>query len=143
MAVYEFRCKECGADYSVEGLVSKEWMERNIARGGTCGWPVDGQFCEGRIVRVFSFSLKPSMPPHYNTSLGSAVTGERQLNDGFKRLSDEATERTGLEHRFVAVDPRDKERLGVTSEGLAATYDRRRALGMAVPEAIHPDKLKD
>lgn len=83
------------------------------------------------------------MPAHFNQSAGTYVSNDRELKDAFKAQSEAATERTGIEHNFVPVDPQDTARLGVTTEGLGATYDRRKALNMPIPEAIKPGNLKD
>lgn len=151
--IYEFRCKACGHDYSVTSLDMKEAMERQIERGTKCGVIIKQEgsidnlgtlvHCGGQVRRVFSFSTRRSMPEHYNQSAGTYVSSERQLRDAFKAQSEAATIRTGLEHNFVPVDPRDKERLGVTSEGLRETYDRRKALDMPIPDVVRPENVKD
>lgn len=138
MAQYEFRCKACNADHSVFTLDSKEVMEYGILHKRI--WC---NKCGGDLRRVFSFTSTKSMPEHFNQSLGQHVSSERQLKDAFKVQSELATERTGIEHNFVPVHPSERDRLGVTSEGLAATYDRRKALGMAIPDVIRPEKMKD
>lgn len=137
MPVYEFACKNCGEDYSVTSIKNKEFMERRIRQGGYCS------LCMGPIRRVFSFSVAKPMPEHYNKSTGTFISSERQLKDTLKAQSEQATERTGIEHNFVPIHPSERETLGVTSEGLAATYDRRKALGMPIPDVIRPEKLKD
>lgn len=73
--------------------------------------------------RVWSFSFHRPMPDHFNASTGTYVRNERQFRDELKKMSDEATERTGIPHNYVPVDPMDKEALGVTDEGLDTTYD--------------------
>lgn len=98
-------------------------------------------YCLKSLKRIFSFSTKPSMPEHFNQSAGEYVSNERQLNDAFKRQSDAATARTGVEHKFTAVDPQDKKTLGVTDAGLAETYDRRKRLGMRIPDVIKPGNM--
>lgn len=135
MPIYEYVCKDCGEDCSVTST-HKELMDRYIKEGYT-------HRCGGSIKRVFSFSVARPMQPHYNKSAGQYISFERQLKDIFKVQSEQATERTGVEHNFVPVHPSERDRLGVTSEGLAATYDRRKALGMPIPDVIRPGKLKD
>lgn len=137
MAVYEFSCKTCSRDHSVVGLHEKEAMESRISNGfAICD-------CGGEISRIYSFSFKRSMPAHYNQSAGTYVSNERQLHDSFKAQSEAASIRTGIEHNFTPVDPQDTERLGVTTEGLGATYDRRKALGMPIPDVVKPSNIKD
>lgn len=109
MPIYEFKCKNCGQGYQ--------------ASVRTLAYPEKTCTCGGEIKRVFSFSIRRSMPEHFNTSTGTYVSNERALKDDFKRLSDAATERTGIPHNYVPIDPQDKETLGVTDEGLDSTYD--------------------
>lgn len=138
MACYEFRCRDCGADYSVHSLAAKETMEYGISHGRI--WC---DKCGGNLRRIFSFSVSTPMPEHYNQSAGTFVSSERQLKDAFKVQSEVATERTGIEHNFVPIHPSERETLGVTSEGLDATYNRRKALGMPIPDVIRPENMKD
>lgn len=74
------------------------------------------------MTRVISgFCFQRSMEGHYNLAVGQYVSNERELRDSLKVASERATIRTGVEHRFVPVDLRDKERLNVTEEGLDET----------------------
>lgn len=125
MPVYEFTCTECD-DVSELTCTMQEYTNAKEFR---C-------ICGGLLKRVFSFSIKPTMPEHYNNSAGQYISNEKQLKDVFKVQSEQATERTGIEHNFVPVHPDDREKLGVTSEGLRETYDRRRKLGMKTNEAM-------
>lgn len=90
----------------------------------------------GRMVRVFSFNQKPMMPEHLNSTTGQVVRSERQFRDQLKRQSEAETVRTGIEHNYVPVDVQDRQTLGVTAEGLDATYNRRRKLGMKTNDAM-------
>lgn len=56
------------------------------------------------VVRRFSFSIAKEMEGGYNHALGSYVSNRREYLDGLKRASDEASENTGMEHRYVPVD---------------------------------------
>lgn len=68
------------------------------------------------MVRRFSFSVLPPLSNPVN-------------RDQLKMTADRQTERTGIPHNYSPVDLRDKEALGVTSEGLDSTYDRLRRIG--------------
>jgi len=140
MTSHEFKCKQCDRRWLVTSDV-KDFLKRQRDKGNevTHGLFSSATNCEGAIVRVFSFAVKTSMPDHYNQSAGLYVTGEKELKDTYKRLSDVATERTGIPHNFVPVDHRDKQRLGVTNAGLDATYNRRKKLGMEIPNVIRPE----
>lgn len=135
MPIYEFKCT-AGCGNIEQYRISIQAYSKIGDLDMTCL-----RCRRGAMVRKFSFAIKPSMPDHYNTSAGTYVSSERQLNDEFKRLSDEASARVGMEHRFVPVDPRDKDRLGVTDAGLKETYDRRKQLGMKIPEVVRPENM--
>ena len=70
------------------------------------------------------------MPDHYNVSAGQHVSGQRELEEVFKRKSDEVTERTGIPHNFKPIDLRDHEALGVTRHGLEEDAARRHDAGL-------------
>lgn len=73
------------------------------------------------------------MPEHFNMTLGRPVNNERELRDGLKRLSDDASERNGIEHnmeyltRSEMADPRAH---GVTGEGLEDSQREWRNMGL-------------
>lgn len=131
MPVYEYKCSMCG----------REWQETlSIKRYSEMPAP-DCPQCDIPMARVFSFAIKTPMHEHINHTTGQLVSSERQFKDQLKRQSEEATLRTGIEHNFVPVDAKDKATFGVTNEGLDATYNRRKQLGMAIPDAIRPENM--
>lgn len=131
MPTYEWRCNNCG----------REWSEQlTIEAYSTIPAPECPQ-CDISMSRVFSFVHKTGMPEHFNNTTGQVVSSSKQFADQLKRQSEEATIRTGIEHNFVPVDAADKKAFGVTNEGLAATYDRRKKLGMPIPDAIKPANM--
>lgn len=79
--------------------------------------------------RVFGFSLVKPMQEHYNPTVGRVITNKRQFADGLKVASERETLRTGIEHKYVEVDPTDSKALGVTEEGLDTTARRLVAEG--------------
>lgn len=70
-----------------------------------------------------SVQIAPVMQAHWNASTGTIVSSPKQFERELKRSSEEATERTGIPHNYVPVDVSDTTALGVTDEGLDATYD--------------------
>lgn len=126
MPIYEFKCTRCHQRYETPNRDEKASCGVTLT-GYDLSDPDDLQpyrpICAGTLKRVFSFSIGRSMPEHFNNSTGTYVTNKTQLADDFKRLSEAATERTGIPHNFVPVDPQDKETLGVTDEGLDSTHD--------------------
>jgi hypothetical protein len=84
--------------------------------------------CGATLKRDYStVQLAPVMQEHYNPSVNKPISSTRQLMDEFKRKSDEASEQTGIEHRYVPADVKD---LGGTDAGLDATNARRVKQGM-------------
>lgn len=130
MPIYEYKCPECSnrdeLSLSIEEYSDIEVVECN---------------CGTVMSRIFSFTVKTPMQEHMNNTTGQLVSSERQFKDQLKRQSEAATIRTGIEHNFQPVDANDRATFGVTSEGLDATYNRRKELGMAIPEAIKPGNM--
>lgn len=118
--IYEYRCRSCGYTANV--------VDRADSLGGCPN-------CPGELRRVWSVQIAPVMQEHFNATVQKPVSSMRQFEAELRRASDEATERTGIEHRFAPVDPTDRKALGVTSEGLAATNRHRVATGQR-PVAI-------
>lgn len=130
MPIYEWKCSECIWVWSEQLTIAEYALLRDLI--------VECLACGGQMKRVFDFSYKPPMPEHQNASTGTYVTSERKLKDDLKRQSEYMTMRTGIEHNFVPVDHSDKQTLGITDEGLDATYNRRKELGMRIPDAVKP-----
>lgn len=64
------------------------------------------------------------MPEHFNYSVGSYVSNERQLRDAIKVTGEEQYYRLGIENNYEylsASDMADASAHGVTDEGLEAT----------------------
>lgn len=117
MPLYEFKCKGCGQIVHSTARINEESCDD----------------CGGALRRVFSFSFKRPMQPHFNTAVGRDVAGERDLKNEFRRMSDAAEERTGIPHNYQPVDPRDKDTLGVTDEGLGDRFDADVKAGIREP----------
>jgi hypothetical protein len=85
---------------------------------------------------VWGFVFKTPFQPHFNPSLGVAVNSESQYRSELARISEQQS-RPGTVydadgnphtverplHNYQPVDIRDKAALGVTNDGLDATYD--------------------
>lgn len=141
MPLYEFKCRACGTRYI--------YGDRDHI-GEPCTATLRGDFvtrdgghssayrCSGQIKRLFSFSTHMDMPDHFNTSTNSYVRNRSHFSDELKRMSEDATHYTGIEHNYTPVDYHDTEAIGVTPEGLDATYDKAREEGRP---AIDPDTI--
>lgn len=124
MPMYEYKCTVCGTTGQDERRLVGDFLK-------LCGCAHCGT--RGTIKRVWGFSFKRPMQEHFNTSVGKVIRTDAQLKSEFSRLSDEAEMYTGNPHKFVPIDPHDKEALGVTDEGLASTHDQQVAEGRKEP----------
>lgn len=73
--------------------------------------------------RVYSFYVERSFVPHFNMSVGKFVNSQSDFNDALKVASDEATERTGIYHNYVAQEAADAAAFGQSDDDLASTAD--------------------
>lgn len=114
--MYEWKCKNCN-------------RRRTLMRY----FPDGTVFClhctNTAMVRVYSFSVKPSLQPHFNHATNTYISSDTAFRNELRRQSDEMSERLNLPVNYQPVDMRDKEALGVTEEGLESTYNRQVANG--------------
>lgn len=116
----DYKCKACGEAWTSDWVDSDDPIFRLI--------PCPFCFTLG-IKKSYSVSVARPMPEHYNPTTGRVEHSMRSIKERLKVASDEATERTGIVHDYQPVDLRDKTALGVTEEGLDATYRRLRDEG--------------
>lgn len=69
------------------------------------------------------------MQEHWNASVNKPIRSDAQFRSELSRASDEMSERTGTDHKFVPIDMGDKSACGVTDEGLDETAKRRHDSG--------------
>ena len=120
--IYEFRCRRCG-----------RIIEKTINESCRC-------VCGDIMKRKFSFATTPPnrvFSPHYNASLGQYVTSYHHFDELLKQGSDKQSERTGIIHNYVRVDPHD---VAHTVDG-AGLYEEAKAIsdiqqGLRVADAI-------
>jgi hypothetical protein len=70
------------------------------------------------------FQVRNSMPEHFSHTVGGYVNSEGELRDALKRMSDDQSERTGIEQRLeflTRAEMADASAHGVTEEGLDST----------------------
>jgi hypothetical protein len=70
------------------------------------------------------------MQPHWNASVNKSISSDRQFRAELAKKSEEMSEYTGHEHRYVPVDPSDTAKLGITGDGLDATNRERVSQGL-------------
>lgn len=102
MPLYEFKCRKCGLRSST------------MEYGTEISCPV----CSIPKSRVYSFAIKSSFVPHYNTSVGKFVSSQSEFNSELRRLSDQQTERTGITHNYVSRELGDSAAFHTTEDGM-------------------------
>lgn len=75
--------------------------------------------------RQWGFSHHRGVSEHWNHSLGRWVSNKGDFEDGLKQQSESMTERMGFDVNYTRVDPRDKDTLGVTDEGIERPTGRK------------------
>ena len=113
MAIYEFRCQNCGRSNETQVREASLYCDA----------------CGHQMKRVWSFQAAPVWQAHQNMTTGTVISDPRQFERELRQKSVEATERTGIPHNFVPADMSDVRKLGVTGEGLDATEKRKRETG--------------
>lgn len=113
MALYEYKCTECGTHADSE--IRTNSMQ---AMCTTCGPPRGYTAVVTTWKRVWSVSFAPVMQEHFNRTLGKPVSDMKRFRDELRAAGNKATDETGIPHRYEPVDMSDHEGLGVTGEGL-------------------------
>lgn len=117
MPIYEYRCPDCHT-IRAYSLTISEYEASDLL-------PIcfDHGAVHFTMKRVFSFSKTPPFEEHFNLTTGEVTSSARSHADNLKRMSEEASLRTGMPHNFVPVHPSEaREAYGVTEEGLDSTY---------------------
>lgn len=125
MTMYEYKCPVCGTR-AVSG-------DRSNRLATFC------LTCEGMVEyrRVFSFSAPQVMHEHFNRTVGKPISDMKQFARELSKQSDLATERTGIEHRYVPVEAGDAAAVGATNEGIAESNRVRASRGEPLLPEIH------
>lgn len=119
MPIYEYRCTNCGA--------STDSTSRNITHPSNC--------CQAPLRRKFSVNVASTFKPHFNNAVGQYVRNEQEFRDALKRGSEQQSERTGMEHNYTPIDPRDMKPAGDGSgaeESAKAWHDKLKGASNAL-----------
>lgn len=103
---YEYQCVEC------------RWIIRSDQRANWLPCPN----CGARAQRQWGFTVS-IFQPHFSHATGTEISSAAQHRSHLARASEQTFLRTGVEANYQPVDWRDKTALGVTNDGLDATYD--------------------
>jgi hypothetical protein len=108
VAQYQYKCSGCRFIFTTE------------SRTDIPDCPV----CHKPAKRDFVFNLQPSNPEHFSHTVGGYVSNDYELKEAMKRMSDEQSERVGMEHKYeylTRAEVVDPTAHGVTTEGLDTT----------------------
>lgn len=135
MPVYMYRCPKCHAVFSRAQTIAA-YSESQSPSCPDCHTPLARSYDPPTIASPFR--------EHFNTSTGTYVSNRSQYTSQLSRLSDEASARTGIPHKYVPIDPRETAPLGVTSDGLESTlrqqYDSSSRVGRSLPSRDQPTR---
>jgi hypothetical protein len=120
MAAYEYKCRSHPKITRV--------VHAPIREGRPLTPPVCPD-CLQDMVPHYTINAHRPMQEHVSPATGMPVRSLKQAQQQLDRISDERSTRLGLEHKFVAVDPRDPV-LGRTEVGMDATNKRRVDAGL-------------
>lgn len=125
MPQYEYKCKVCESRTSITCSISR-YDEKCAGQSLAC----PACMGVGMLRRIYTVPpIRHALEGHFNIAAGQYVSGKRELEDAFKRKSDEATARTGIPHQFAPIDYRDPV-LGDHHEGLEETNRKRHDAGL-------------
>lgn len=128
MPTYEYRCPNCrltlqdirpfreADDFPLCPECTEARLDLDPDGLDGSDWPL--------MKRIPSSFAKPrEFHEGLNPTTGKYTSSAQQHIDNLKRQSDEASERTGITHSFVPLDPAESASIcGITDEGLDSTY---------------------
>lgn len=104
MPIYTYKCNYCGDLY--EPYLAPDSDHKAVLDSGNLVCHSSG--CHGQYRRRFNANVIATDGFGDGALIsGEMVTSKRQLEDLNRRKSDEATERTGVEHNFQTVELSD------------------------------------
>lgn len=122
---YEYRCPHCRATQL--STVRDDRLE------------ILCKSCDLFVVatRVFSFSVAIPFTEHFNASAGKHISSRAQHADILKAASEVETLKSGVEHKFVPVDPADAKAVyGIKDDMLESVREDKAKSDMALGQTI-------
>ena len=104
--IYTYRCPNCGHE------------EMSTQRGDRLNRVCAGCGSREPLRRVFGFSYREPMQPHFNNAVGRYVSSESDFGDELKRASETASMTSGIEHDYKPLEWGDHQAFGATNEGI-------------------------
>lgn len=114
MPIYEFRCNDCAHDYEL-------YQDLHAEHSFRCP---ECHTTTKRVYVPFKFNADV-LPEHFNPAAGRMISSETEFKRALKEQSITESIRQGKDVNIVPVDLNDTKTLGVTEEGLAATYNQQ------------------
>lgn len=107
MPIYPFRCNSCGSTAS----------EYFPMKDGPSSFPHND--C-GIFERTWTVPATPKpFVPHFNVSVGRHVSSLADFKSALRQGSQEASDRTGVDHHYEMIEPDAHKEVGVTDGGEA------------------------
>lgn len=126
MPRYEFVCREHDTNASVTCSID-QYSELMTQGGLRCLADLTPPHAMKR--HYTPPAIKPSMPAHYNPSVGAWVTSMADFKSKLSAKSDEMSHRVGYTHNYTYSAACDREAFGITADrAAAATEDRDKRL---------------
>lgn len=125
VTTYEYKCPVCGTHVNAQ--------QRNDRLYKMCA------VChrEQSHVRVFSFSVAIPFKEHFNASAGQHVSSRVQHADILKAASEVETAKSGVEHKYVPVDPADAKAVyGISDSMLESVREDKAKSDMSLGQTI-------
>ncbi len=130
---YEYKCKTC--DFRVYSNERGDTFVSTVP----CYCPPlpDSPDLPYLYVRVFSFSVAIPFKEHFNSSAGQHISSRTQHADILKRASEIETAKSGVEHKYVPVDPADAKAVyGIKDDMLESVREDKAKSDLSLGKSI-------
>lgn len=122
---YEYKCPSCG-----NRILAPVRGDRLYGHCLICSADV-------HFTRVFSFTVAIPFKEHFNSSAGTHVSSRAQHADILKRASEVETAKSGVEHKFVPVDPADAKAVyGIRDDVLESVREDKAKSDIALGQTV-------
>ncbi len=115
MPLYPYKCQSCGTIHEPYRSILDE-----LPVFITCE-------CGGRMRRHYTPPAFHRFHEHFNTSVGSAVSSDKEFKTKLYEAQEKMTERLGFQQHYAPAETRQI----VNDEGMKSTHDHRKKMGMS------------
>lgn len=126
MPTYDYLCDTCGFRFEAIFSIHEDSTHTPCLRCASRS-PAIPQILARKIITHFpGVTYGMVRETHYNTAVGRVVRNDAEFKSALSEWSDERSEYNGFPVNFQPIDHRDAgEHLGVTDEGMDATYSKQ------------------